>query len=180
MRLAQVSNLLLHWSTNTGTVLGGQDIGELSELSSLRVVKGNWENGSPIGDIQIISSDWKYFGKIPDGLGQASGNVTYSDGSIYVGDIVNFIRCGIGKFTSKVGNQISGYWLDDTNVQFATSTDCEGVQWYGTLKNLKPEGFMKVKLPNGEKYDGVWLDGQMQRAFSIRSKRNAAPVYHFY
>ena len=71
-------------------------------------------------------------------------------------------------------------WLDDTSVQFATSTDCEGIQWYGTLKNLKPEGFMKVRLPNGEKYDGVWLNGQMQRAFSIRNRRNAEPVYHFH
>jgi hypothetical protein len=52
--------------------------------------------------------------------------------------------------------------------------------WYGTLKNLKPEGFMKVRLPNGEKYDGVWLNGQMQRAFSIRNRRNAEPVYHFH
>ena len=51
---------------------------------------------------------------------------------------------------------------------------------YGTLKNLKPEGFMKVRLPNGEKYDGVWLNGQMQRAFSIRNRRNAEPVYHFH
>ena len=50
----------------------------------------------------------------------------------------------------------------------------------GTLKNLKPEGFMKVRLPNGEKYDGVWLNGQMQRAFSIRNRRNAEPVYHFH
>ena len=42
------------------------------------------------------------------------------------------------------------------------------------------EGFMKVRLPNGEKYDGVWLNGQMQRAFSIRNRRNAEPVYHFH
>ena len=35
---------------------------------------------------------------------------------------------------------------------------------------------MKVRLPNGEKYDGVWLNGQMQRAFSIRNRRNAEPV----
>jgi hypothetical protein len=39
---------------------------------------------------------------------------------------------------------------------------------------------MKVRLPNGEKYDGVWLNGQMQRAFSIRNRRNAEPVYHFH
>ena len=155
-------------------------LGELSELSSQRIFKGDWQNGSLVGNIHITSSDWKYSGTIPDPHGRASGSLTYSDGSTYVGNITNFTRYGIGKFTSKAGNQIAGCWLDDTSVQFATSTDCEGIQWYGTLKNLKPEGFMKVRLPNGEKYDGVWLNGQMQRAFSIRNRRNAEPVYHFH
>ena len=53
-------------------------------------------------------------------------------------------------------------------------------EWYGTLKDLKPDGFMKVRLPNGEKYDGMWKNGQMQRVLSIKNKRNAPTTYHFY
>ena len=34
-------------------------LGELSELSSQRIFKGNWQNGSLVGDIHITSSDWK-------------------------------------------------------------------------------------------------------------------------
>ena len=49
-----------------------------------------------------------------------------------------------------------------------------------TFKNLKPQGFMKVRLPNGQKYDGVWTDGQMQRAFSVRNRRNSETVYRFH
>jgi len=65
------------------------------------------------------------------------------------------------------------------NVDQATATDGEGIQWFGKFKNLKPQGFMRVRLPNGQKYDGVWTDGQMQRAFSVRNRRNAETVYHF-
>ena len=72
-----------------------------------------------------------------------------------------------------------GEWSDDMNVDQATATDGEGIKWFGTFKNLKPQGFMKVRLPNGQKYDGVWTDGQMQRAFSVRNRRNAETVYHF-
>ena len=154
--------------------------GELFEKSSQRIFKGQWSNGNLTDEVQITSKDWTYSGTTPDRHGRASGSLTYSDGSTYVGNITNFIRYGIGKFTSKSGNQIAGCWLDDTSVQFATSTDSEGIQWYGTLKNLKPQGFMKVRLPNGQKYDGVWLNGNLQRALSVRNKRNAEPIYHFH
>ena len=39
---------------------------------------------------------------------------------------------------------------------------------------------MKVRLPNGQKYDGVWLNGNLQRALSVRNGRNAERVYHFH
>jgi hypothetical protein len=45
---------------------------------------------------------------------------------------------------------------------------------------LVPLFDMKVQLPNGHKYDGVWLNAQRQRALSVRNRRNAEPVYHFY
>jgi hypothetical protein len=154
--------------------------GELFEKSSQRVFKGQWSNGNLTDEVQITSKDWTYSGTAPDRHGRASGSLIYSDGSTYVGNITNFIRHGIGKFTSKAGNQIAGCWLDNTSVHYATSTDSEGIQWYGTLKNLKPQGFMKVRLPNGQKYDGVWLNGNLQRALSVRNKRNAEPIYHFH
>ena len=155
-------------------------LGELSELSSQRVFKGNWKNGFLVGDVQITSSDWQYSGILPDQDGHASGSLKYSDGSAYVGDVTNFTRNGNGEFFSPSGKKIVGRWISDMNVEHATTTDSEGIQWYGTFKNLKPEGFMKVRLPNGEKYDGVWNDGQMQRAFSVRNRRNSETVYRFH
>ena len=155
-------------------------LGKLFEKSSQRIFNGHWARGTLTGEVQITSKDWNFSGTFPDRYGRANGSLAYLDGSAYVGDITNFTRRGTGQFFSLVGGQITGRWVDDMNVNHATTTDNEGVQWYGTLKNLKPQGFMKVQLPNGQKYDGVWLNGKMQRALSVRNKRNAEPVYHFH
>jgi len=50
-------------------------LGELSEVSSQRIFKGNWKNGSLVGDVQIKSSDWKYSGTIPEPHGYANGSL---------------------------------------------------------------------------------------------------------
>ena len=155
-------------------------LGELSEVTSQRIFTGNWKNGSLVGDVQITSSNWKYSGTIPEPHGYANGSLTYPDGSVYVGELSAFTRNGKGTYFSASGSQIEGKWSDNMNVDQATATDGEGIQWYGTFKNLKPEGFMKVRLPNGQKYDGVWNDGQMQRAFSVRNRRNSETVYRFH
>ena len=152
--------------------------GELFEKSSQRVFKGQWINVSMTNEIKITSNDWAFLGRFPDQYGRTDGTLTYADGSNYVGQLTSFARYGLGKFTSKSGNIIAGCWMDDMNVTYATSTDSQGVQWYGTLKDLKPQGFMKVRLPNGQKYDGVWINGNLQRALSVRNKSGQAPVYH--
>jgi hypothetical protein len=155
-------------------------LGELSELSSQKIFKGNWKNGAIVGNVQITSCDWKYSGALPDCHGHASGSLTYLDGSVYVGELTNYTRNGSGSYFSASGSQIEGTWVDDLNVNQATATDSEGIKWFGTFKNLKPQGFMKVRLPNGQKYDGLWTDGQMQRAFSVRNRRNSETTYHFH
>ena len=35
---------------------------------------------------------------------------------------------------------------------------------------------MKVRLPNGQKYDGVWNNGNLQEAFSIQKKPQNQPI----
>jgi hypothetical protein len=39
---------------------------------------------------------------------------------------------------------------------------------------------MKVKLPNGQKYDGVWHNGNLQEAFSIQKKTHEQPINHIH
>ena len=154
--------------------------GELYEQSSKRSFKGTWKNGALTGEVEITSNDWEFVGAIKDKKGRAKGKLSYIDGSNYVGELLNFTRHGIGKFTNKQGNKISGFWVDDTSVNFSTSTDTDGFQWYGTLRNLKPHGYMKVRLPNGQKYDGVWHNGNLQEAFSIQKNTHNKPNRHIH
>ena len=91
-------------------------------------------------------------------------------------DDLKLVTCGL----PKVRILIVMLWEGYSCVDHAISTDSEGIQWWGIFRNLKHQGFMKVQLPNGHKYDGVWLNGQLQRALSVRNRRNAEPVYHFH
>ena len=154
--------------------------GEFHEKSSQRTFKGNWNNGALTGEVEILSDEWEFIGSLNNQNGRTKGKLTYSDGSVYEGELLKFTRHGIGKFTNKSGNKISGFWVDDTSVNFSTSTDAHGFQWYGSLRNLKPHGFMKVRLPNGQKYDGVWHNGNLQEAFSIQKNSYDKPVNHIH
>ena len=80
----------------------------------------------------------------------------------------------------KPGVQIEGLWTDNVDVAEAHRIDEAGVQWRGALKNLKPQGFMKIQLPNGEKYDGMWDNGDLQRVLSVKNKMAGEPVYHIH
>ena len=39
---------------------------------------------------------------------------------------------------------------------------------------------MKVRLPNGQKYDGVWHNGNLQEAFSIQKNMRNKSVNHIH
>ena len=100
--------------------------GEFYEKSSQRTFKGNWNNGALTGEVEILSDEWEFIGSLNNQNGRTKGKLTYSDGSVYEGELLKFIRHGIGKFTNKSGNKISGFWVDDTSVNFSTSTDAHG------------------------------------------------------
>ncbi|MDA8803176.1 hypothetical protein N9N65_03985 [Amylibacter sp.] len=48
------------------------------------------------------------------------------------------------------------------------------------VKITKSHGFMKVRLPNGQKYDGVWHNGDLQEAFSIQKNSHDKSVNHIH
>ena len=114
-----------------------------------------------------------------------TGKMLYADKSTYIGELLNFQRNGQGTLTLSSGECISGVWNDNVNVQDATRTDSSGVYWEGSLRNLKPQGIMHIRLPNGQEYDGVWDSGDMLRVLSVHNRErepmpyvNAGPKMH--
>ena len=154
--------------------------GQLFEKVTDRIFGGNWKHGKLSGDVTVSCDAWQFKGKFPDSDGKTTGELVYKDGSNYKGQLVNFKRRGLGLYVSKLGDKIEGNWLNELNVKRAIKMDSEGIYWKGNLKNLEPEGFMNVKLPNGHEYDGLWEDGSLLRVLSVQNQTKQTSAYHFH
>ena len=131
--------------------------------------KGDWVGGKKTGFATI---------HYKNGDVLTRGEMRYSDSSIYLGNLKDFIRYGAGSLRSSSGDCIDGIWVDNLNVHKATKKDENGVYWKGNLRNLKPQGYMHVRIPNGQEYDGLWENGNMLRAVSVKNKTGQVSPYH--
>jgi hypothetical protein len=68
-------------------------------------------------------------------------------------------------------------WKDQLHVTNAIRTDAEGIIWKGSFKNSQPDGFMRIRMPNGHGYDGVWEKGDMVRVLSVINKTKSPNHY---
>lgn len=118
-------------------------------------------------NIEITDQRWTFKGSVEIASGTGNGVLEYKDGSKYSGQVVGFRRDGKGKLEFKSGEVISGIWSDNVNVQSATITDEHGFQWIGDLHNMQPNGYMKIRRPDGILYDSVWDNGAMLQSLSI-------------
>ena len=162
-----------------GQVLDGlrHGLGELHIATSGWKFKGVWTNEQITGAVEITTTDWTFKGKMTEIHAPMVGQMSYADKSVYVGELLDFSRQGQGTLTKHSGECIAGVWSDNVNVEDATRTDSQGIFWKGSLRNLKPEGFMQVRLPNGQEYDGVWESGDMMRVLSVYNREREPKPY---
>ena len=163
-----------------GNVLDGLRHGQgeiFDALSKIRF-KGVWTKDTIQGEVTITSSQWLFTGPMPDHLGKTIGEMKYSDGSVYHGEMMDFIRHGQGKLKTHLKETIEGIWKDNVNVEKAQKWDVDGAFWKGSLRNLKPQGYMHVRLPNGQHYDGLWENGAMLRVLSVQHQSGEVSPYH--
>lgn len=154
--------------------------GQLHDALSKLSFKGSWHKDIIRGDVNISSASWCFEGPMPNSDGLTRGEMRYSDSSIYLGNLKDFIHHGAGSLRSSSGDCIDGIWVDNLNVHKATKKDKHGVYWKGNLRNLKPQGYMHVKLPNGQEYDGLWENGSMLRALSVKNRTGQVSPYHMH
>ena len=162
-----------------GQVLDGlrHGLGELHIATSGCKFKGIWNNENISGAVEITTKDWTFKGKMTEMRAPMVGQMSYADKSVYVGELLDFSRQGQGTLTKHSGECIAGVWSDNVNVEDATRTDSQGIYWKGSLRNLKPEGVMHVRLPNGQEYDGVWESGDMMRVLSVHNREREPMPY---
>lgn len=101
-------------------------------------------------------------GRLTDG-----DTITYSDGSVYTGDIRNFKREGRGTLTYANGDVYTGQFSDDQINGAGTLTYAGGDVYEGNFENGLPSGTGKLTYADGSTYEGQFAAG----------RKNGAGVY---
>ena len=86
--------------------------------------------------------------------------VKNSDGSTYIGTMLNDKMHGNGKSTFKNGDVYDGEYKDGKRDGKGKYTNKHGDVYDGEWKDGKADGKGKVTYANGDVYDGEWKDGK--------------------
>jgi len=86
--------------------------------------------------------------------------IDYSNGSVYVGEIVSGKPHGQGTFTSPNGYKYEGEWKDGKPVGQGTETFPDGSKYVGEWKYGKHHGQGTYTFHDGVKWVGVWIKSE--------------------
>ena len=143
---------------------------------------GEWLDGKPHGYGKFSKDNYMIQGIFENGTLNGYGVITYSNGSIYEGEIRNNNANGYGKFVGSAGYKNLGYWKDGVesgrSITIYKSGDCyigehingeksgygkyiwkEGQEYIGQWKNDQREGIGKYTWSGGD-YEGEWKNGK--------------------
>jgi hypothetical protein len=142
--------------------------------------------GPPIAqDLDIEAGGQRYTGRfVRDGaLLTGNGRITFTNGDVYVGDLLNSQRHGQGEFVWASGQRYRGTWNRDIpqgqgTLTFANGNRYEGAvvqgvphgagqmtyatgdSFKGQFTQGRPQGQGEYKWANGQRYEGPWLNEQ--------------------
>ncbi len=88
----------------------------------------------------------------------SSRDVTYDDGSRYVGDFARGLRNGEGTYTYANGDRYVGAWLDGDMHGHGVYTFADGGRYEGEWRHDKMHGRGVRVWADGDRYDGGWRD----------------------
>lgn len=86
------------------------------------------------------------------------GELEWSDGSHFDGDLAGGQSNGAGVFTDRDGNRFDGFWQNGVMTGHGTIVWRNGDRFEGELVNGKAEGHGVQIWADGHKYDGNWHD----------------------
>ena len=95
-----------------------------------------------------------------NGVPHGEGKITYEEGDVYEGELVDGKRSGKGKMTYKNGNIYEGEWAEDVRHGHGSLTYPSGYEYKGNWLNGKREGHGTQSYRNGDVYDGDWSNNE--------------------
>ena len=123
---------------------------------SQRMVHG--QGTATLADAAV--GDARYSGEWRDGHASGQGTLTLPSGNRYVGEFLNGLRHGQGRWTNVVdGFNYEGGWSDGLLSGQGTATWADGARYVGEWREGRQNGQGTWTHPNGDRLDGEWLNG---------------------
>jgi len=85
----------------------------------------------------------------------------FSDGSTYVGQMVDGLKRGQGTYTWTNGDKYVGFWINDQYNGYGTYTWVEGDKYEGLFENEMFNGLGALTYIDGTTYIGNWENGEL-------------------
>lgn len=83
---------------------------------------------------------------------------TYSDGSVYVGQMTDGFRQGDGHMTFDDGSTYDGHWISDKMEGYGVRNWLDGIEYKGEWKNDMMEGRGTYTLQDGSVIEGLFSE----------------------
>ncbi len=155
-------------SGNSGTTVSSGTNTSTRPTKTTGCVSGNCENGS---GLYIWSNGEKYEGQWNNGKFHGKGAYTWVDGSKFSGNWVMGEKTGYGTYYQADGTSQTGNWQNGelagnsskppSNNNNATTTTTSGnTSGKGCIKGNCKNGVGLYVWPNGDRYEGEFLDGK--------------------
>jgi hypothetical protein len=117
----------------------------------------------PPKEVDVSAGNTRFTGRFtPDADGKTysgNGRVSWTNGDVYEGSLVQGHREGRGKFTWPSGQVYEGEWRGDAPNGHGVMKFANGNRYEGGIVNGIPNGSGKMEYANGDSYSGDMVDG---------------------
>ena len=170
--LPPVKNLIICAAITLGSALA---VVLLLMLTGLRLTTLERADGVEAKYFGWMSGDVPTLGVIQFSDGQSAnvggGQVVYSDGSVYVGEMKGLSKHGLGTLVYADGTKYEGWFKDDLyhceSSQASTITYSNGSRYEGGFKNGKYDGYGILTESTGTTYKGLFEGGELSEKEDI-------------
>ena len=133
----------------------------------------------------IQAGDTRFQGQfVRDGsLLTGQGKVTWANGDVYQGELLQSRRHGQGEFTWANGQRYRGTWVNDVPQGKGSLKFASGNQYEGDVAQGLPHGTGRMVYASGDSFQGRFLQGknpENKLKMKKRQGQNALPFGGFY